>query len=252
MAEKVNLRPDGFAEGGGLIDDFDGTISDIRFIMTNYDGAITDAIPAARVLFEVDGEETDATLYSVGGKNDFTPDDSGMGLTPLKSKSTLTKTAKFSMLLDSLVECGFPLNRMDEDSVAYLVGTYGHFLRKAVEYKGLKKKEGDRENTVLVCTKLIKLPWETKGGKSTKGKGGKKKQAAPDDGFADSVAGIIKGILIGGGGDMPKKDMMALAFTDEDIANMDDKRAALKLASNDIFLKERAEWTYEDGVLTVQ
>ena len=134
MAEKVNLRPDGFVEGGGLIDDFDGIVADIRFVMTDYEGGIANAVPAAKVIFEVDGEEVGSELLSVGGKDDFRPDETGMGLLKLKSKDTLTKKSKFSLFLSSFVDSGFPLNKMDADSINYLVGTQGYFLRRAVQF----------------------------------------------------------------------------------------------------------------------
>ena len=81
---EVNLRPDTFAEGGGLIDDFDGVISDIRFIMTDYDGGVMDEVPVCSVRFDVEGEEALPTLYSVGGADDFAPDEFVMGLTTFK------------------------------------------------------------------------------------------------------------------------------------------------------------------------
>lgn len=244
MSEKVNLRPDSFAEGGGLIDDFDGTISDVRFIMTDYDGAIRDAVPVAKVSFDVEGEES-FQLYSVGGSNDFAPDETGMGLTVLKGKSALTKKSKFGMLLDSLVAVGFPLNKMDTESIAYLVGFDGHFLRKPVEYAGLKKKD-DRDSTVLLCTKVNQLPWENTG----KGKKSGKAKAKPvDEELADTMAGIIQGIIIEKDGEVSKKDALSALFKNDDVKALDDKKAALKLASDDTFLKGRDEWTFEDGLL---
>ena len=254
MAEKVNLRPDEYVEGGGLIDDFDGTITDIRFIMTDYNGGIQDAIPAARVTFEVDGEEAEAILYSVGGKDDFAPDESGMGLIKLKSKSSLTKTAKFPMLMASIVDAGFPLNKMEEESIGYLVGFEGHFLRKAVEYKGLKKKEGERENTVLLCTKILKLPWEGKAvkvkGKTTAKRGGSKAKAAADPELTATVVGIIQSILIMNDGTLVKKNLLSALFKDDDMKALGDgQRAALTIAKDDTFLGGQEEWTYELGIL---
>ncbi len=237
----VSLRPDGFAEGGGLIDDFDGIISDIRFVMTDYDGAMSTPVPVARVVFNVDGEETEPTLYSVGGKDDFAPDESGMGLIKLKSKNTLTKKAKFPMLLASFIDVGFPLNKMDGDSIGYLVGLDGHFLRKAVEFKGIKRKD-ERESTVLLCTKINQLPWESK-----KGRGKGKKAASDDDSLSTPVASCIGTIIIGNGGDISKKDMLSILFKDDSLPS--NKRAALKLASDDTFLNGRDEWSYENGVL---
>jgi len=244
MAEKVNLRPDGFAEGGGLIDDFDGVISDIRFTMTDYGGSIQEKIPCARVVFDIDGEE-DVSLYSVGGKGDFAPDDTGMGLIVLKSKGTLTKKSKFGMLLGSIVKAGFPLNQMDAENIGYLVGLKGHFLRKVVEYKGLAKKKDEREPTVLLCTKVLELPGEAvKGKRKGKGKG---KAAVVDSGLADALAMTILGLLADSDDPIAKTDMLSSLFKVPNLPG--DKKSAIKLAQNDEYLSGRDEWTLEDGIL---
>ena len=249
MAEtqKVNFNPGEFGEGGGLIDDVDATITDIRFIMTDYDGAITDMVPVAKILFDVDGEEQEQ-LFSVGGKGDFAPDETGLGLVALKSKSTLTKKSKFGMLMGSLVEAGFPLNKMDAENVSYLVGLDGHFERKPVEFKGLKKTS-DKENTVLICTKINTLPWDQKKGAKGKAGAGAKKGAPVTEELADSVAGAIVDILIEKDGESSKKDMLSAAFKADFFKGHGEKKAVLTLAKDDTFLENRDEWTYEDGVL---
>jgi len=244
MGGTVDLRPDSFAEGGGLIDDFDGTISDIRFIMTNYGGRISDAIPVASVRFTIEDMESDPTLYSVGGSDDFAPTTDEMGLNKLKTKDSLTKTSKFGMFMASIVDAGFPLNKMESDNISYLVGLDAHFLRKIVEYSGLKKKS-DRDNTVLLCTKINTLPWENK----KVGKGKKGKPAAVDEGLANDVAGIIQSMLRDTDYGLPKKDLISALFKSKEIAALSDKKGALKLAVDDTFLNGREEWAYEDGVL---
>lgn len=254
MAEQhVSLRPDNFSEGGGLIDDFDGKIADIRFIMTDYDGKIPSPVPCARVIFEIDGEEMEPSLYSIGGSDDFAPDESGMGIVKLKSKATLTKTSKFGMFMTSLIEAGFPLNKTEDDSIAYLIGTVGHFLRKAVEYKNMKKKsDNDREQTVLLCTKILQLPWDAEKTTAKKGgKGGKVVPKAVDEALAANIIGIIQGVLVQADGELPKKTLLSELFKNEDIKAMsaDDKKAALKMASDDTWLKAQEEWTYDMGVL---
>lgn len=238
----VDIRPDLCSEGGGLIDDFDAVISDVRFGLSP-DGYVSgQPVTLCLVRFDVDGEEH-TVLFTIGGEGDFVADDTGRGLNKLKSKATLTKTCKFIMFVNSLVESGFPLNRLDPQDVSPIIGTYGHFLRKAVEYKGLKKKSDERENTVLLCTKILQLPWDATP-KQRKGKG-----KAVDANLADTVAGIIQGIVLVNDGEIAKKDLLSALFANEDINAMDDKKGALKVASSDSFLKEREEWSYEGGVL---
>ncbi len=243
----VDIRPDLAAEGGGLIDDFDGTIADSRFIMTDYEGKMADKVCVNAITFDVDGEESNQ-LYSVGGKGDFAPDDTGRGIDKLKSKAALTKSCKFMRLMDSLVEAGFPIPKMDARDVMSIIGTQGHFLRKVVEYEGLKKKkDDDREDTVLLCTKINKLPWEvSKAANKVKGKAGSK---AVDEGLAETVAGIVQGVIIEADGSISKKDMLSTLFKSPEMEATGNKKAALKLAADDSYLKGRDEWEYEDGVL---
>jgi len=236
----VDIRPDLAAEGGGLIDDFDGKIADMRFIMTDYDGMMPEPACVNKLVFDIDGEES-YQLYSVGGKDDFAPDETGHGLNKLKSKAALTKTCKFMMLMNSFVEAGFPLNKMDAKDISPLIGLEGHFLRKAVEFKGLKKKD-DRESTVLLCTKINKLPWEATKGKA-KGKAAAKEL---DAGVEEALAGIIQGIIIEKDGQIAKKDLVSALFKAE---LPGDKKSTLRLATSDDYLKGREEWTYEDGIL---
>lgn len=244
MGGTVNLRPDSFAEGGGLIDDFDGVISDIGFIMTDYDGNSPNAVPVCDIHWDVDGEDH-SEMFSVGGSDDFAPDETGKGLIKLKSKDTLTKKSKFGMFLGSLVEAGFPLNKMDDKDIGYLNGFSGHFMRKVVTYQGLAKKK-DKDNTVLLCTKVIALPGE--GGKAV-AKGGKKVKV--DAGLADELTAIIQGVLVESDGSMPKKNLLSALFKNDDVGGSDNKKGLLKLATDDTFLKGREEWKYEDGVLTM-
>lgn len=242
----VDLRPDQASEGGGLVDDFDGIISDMRFIMTDYSGRMSESVPVCQVTFDVDGEES-IQLYSVGGNGDFVPNETGRGLDALKSKTTLTKTCKYIKFVDSIKEAGFPLNKIDATDITSLIGVDGHWLRKAVEYKGLKK-EGDRDNTVLLCTKVNKLPWEN----NTKTAKGRAKDEQVDEGLAKSVVEIIQGVIIENDGTVAKKNLLSAMFKSQDVSALDDKKGALKMATDDTFLKSRDEWSYKDGVLKME
>lgn len=243
----VNIRPDEAAEGGGLIDDFDGEITDMRFIMTDFNGKVQEAVPVCRVVYGVEGEEYD-DLLSVGGKNDFAPDESGRGLNKLGSKAVLTKTCNYVVFINSLVESGFPLNKLDEGDVSSVIGVKGHFLRKVIDHGFKKKKDGDRPDTVMVCTKVLTLPG--KGGTAVKTRTRTKAKVAANPELAETVAIIIQGVVIENDGNVAKKSLMSALFKSADMKSLgSDKTAAMKLASSDAFLKEREEWTYEDGLL---
>ena len=200
-------------------------------------------IAAILQVYDVGGEEHD-DLLSVGGDDDFIPDDTGRGLNKVRSKATLTKVNSFVRWVNSLVEAGFPLNQVNPHDVTPLIGLHGHFLRTAVDFKGVVKKN-DRPTTVLLCTKILQLPG---GGKKDKGKTMGKGKAV-DAGLAETMAGIVQGVLIESDGEISKKDLLSTLFKNVEVNALDDKTAALKIVTKDPYLKGRDEWTFEDGVL---
>jgi len=107
---------------------------------------------------------------------------------------------------------------------------------------------------VLLCTKIIKLPWDNAPaakGKAAAAKG--KAKAEVDNGLADSLASIIQVVLLEAGGSIAKKNLMTKLFSNDAIKGMDQKskQAALKMAVDDAYVSGREEWTVADGVLTI-
>ena len=51
------FAPSNFTEGGGLLDDVDGTIKEMRVVLWDYNGKVAAPSPAFRALIEVDGIE---------------------------------------------------------------------------------------------------------------------------------------------------------------------------------------------------
>ncbi|MDD4984377.1 MAG: hypothetical protein PHQ43_01110 [Dehalococcoidales bacterium] len=253
MGNFVNLRPDSYTESGGLLDDVDVTINDIRFAMSDYDGKAPKEVPIALVEFESDGEITEQKL-SVGGNDDFVPDDTGMKLIPVRTKATLTKTAKFPRFMASLVEAGFPLNKIDAENVSCIKGVNVHVVRKPIEYKGIKRGPEDREQTVIVVTKINKLPWENDAatGKGKKGSGGKA-GVALDEAQAETLSGMVVGAIVDGGGSLAKKDLLKALTTNADFKALDSKERTmlLKAANDDGWLSGQEAWALEGGVLTL-
>jgi len=245
----VDIRPDLCAEGGGLLDDFDGTITFLAFVQWDYDGKIPAPVTLLRAVIETAEGGEDQELLSIGGWGapvEFIPDDTGFGLNKLGSKGKLTKTCNAVRFLDSFVQAGFPKSRIEPRDVSAVLGTTGHFLRHAIDMSGIQKKDNEREKTVLLCTKVNQLPWDT-GKSKVSGKG--KASAKVDEGLADTMTEIIQGVVIDNDGSVSKKELLSVLFKHEAILALPDKKAALNLASDDTFLKGRDEWTLEDGVL---
>jgi len=248
---KVDLRYEALAEGGTFFDDFDGVISDIRFIMTDYNGKAKTPVAVCKVTLRV-GDDESTQFYALGGDGDFVANETGTGLEFLKAKTKPTKQTNYGRFLKSLIDAGFPENKMDADDISYLVGLDAHWLTSPVESTGSnKKKEGEKEHTVLLCTKINKLPWESDAAKG-KAKGKAKGNAkVVDDDLANIVAGIIQGIAIDNDGEMTKAAMLSAMFKSPDVDNSGNKKGVLQLAKDDTFLKSRSEWQFEGGILTI-
>jgi len=244
----VSIKPSSFTDGGGLIDDVDATLTDIRYVMYDYDGKADEPVPVAKTVWDVDGEEQ-TVMYSVGGSGDFQPNDTGLALESLRSRSNLTKTSKYAMFIMSLIAAGFPEPSMDDNDISCLNGTKVHLLRKAVEYKGISKKEG-KDSNVLLVSKLISMPGEGVSAAKGKGKGkAKGKAAAAPDGLEDLVVGEIQTLLINADGTLTKKDMLTALLKADAIKPA--KAAALKMANDDGWLSGRGEWSVADNTLTM-
>jgi hypothetical protein len=269
-AKAVSLNPDDMAEGGGLLDNIRATITDAKFVMTNYQGKSQIMRPAAHLTLTeiVDGEELvhDDQFWSCGKAEDWMPSDDGKYLIPTGMKKQIHKSSNFGMFLVSALDCGFPGDKFDSD-ISFLIGTEAHFHQIVVADRGkTKTKDGKEYDAQVMClAEIFKFPWEKAKGKSaktsgkqSKGKGKGKAKAEPeaDDGAdlnADAQA-IIMELLVEAGGEMAKKDLASKIMQHQKDAGGDQKTTnqMLKLAFNDEYLGgDDQPWTYEDGVLTM-
>lgn len=170
----VSLHPRDFVMGG-LIDDVDVEVTDCRFISTDYDGTLPSATALAlqmtmKVLGDDSGNEH-LQLFSAGNTADFLPDPETDGKTLIKNgtRESLTKTTNLALFLQSMIDCGAELGPMSAGNVAVLEGLKCHVMRKpAPKRDGLNQARTDaqgreREKTILLCTKIIALPWDKKG-----------------------------------------------------------------------------------------
>ena len=171
----VSLHPRDFVIGG-LIDDVDVEITDARFISTDYEGTLASANALAlqatmKVLGDDSGNEH-IQLFSAGNTADFLPDPDTDGKTLIKNavRESLTRSTNLALFLQSMIDCGADLGPMSSGDVSVLEGLKCHVMRKpAPKRDGLpvnarQDSQGrEREKTILLCTKIIALPWDKKG-----------------------------------------------------------------------------------------
>ena len=196
----VSIRPSNFVEGGAVPVDKNLTWKECRFNLFDYTtkaGEVVATTIAARIKYvDDDGAEYDQQ-YSAGDPERFTPSKDGKTLIAVVDGASLSKSSNFYILMNALINAGFPENRIPEDgNISVLDGLYTHNIGlPEPKRSGLVRTapvEGTRERVISVPDSIIKLPWENKGkaaGKaSTKPVAGVASAAEDAD---DVVAGAV-------------------------------------------------------------
>lgn len=169
--KKASFLPDEMVEGGGILDDADVTIKDIKFGMSDYNGAIDEEVGALLVTFEDDDEEEHEQILSAGKGKPSKDGKSYMVETGLNSGTNA------GLFISSLFECEPSVAKHLKDDISVLEGMKLHVIRKAPP-KGRNTIQrdddegGGRGKTILVASDVISCPWD-KGGKKAGSKKGK-------------------------------------------------------------------------------
>jgi len=164
----VSIRPSEFVEGGAVPVDRNLLWGPCRFNLFDYtkkDGTVVATTVAAKIHYKDDeGTEYDQE-YSAGDPNRFAPSADGKTLEALTASENLSKSSNYYILMNALINAGFPENRLDED-ISVLDGLYTHNIGiPEPKRSGLVREqvEGARERVISVPDSIIKLPWEGKG-----------------------------------------------------------------------------------------
>ena len=249
----VSLKPSDYTTGGGLLDDVDVTIVKAAFAAWDYGGTRTEKVPALCLTLtgdEVDGEQEQ--YYSAGSARDFAASKDGKELMSIGSRTSLNDSSNAAIFLKSLVDAGFPEDDLADDITA-LVGVCCHVKRvPAPERKGLKKREGDRESTVLVVTELNEAKKAKGKGKAKAKAKGKAAGGGEDEDVTKKATAVVLEIL----SELPADEVLEKA----DIPSMvlakvkghPDAKAIFQVAYTDEFLAN-GPWTYDadEGTITL-
>jgi len=165
----VSIRPSEFVEGGAVPVDRNLLWGPCRFNLFDYtrkDGTVVATTVAAKIHYKDDeGTEYDQE-YSAGDPNRFAPSADGKTLEALTESSNLSKSSNYYILMNALINAGFPENKLGED-ISVLDGLYTHNIGiPEPKRSGLVREapaEGARERVISVPDSIIKLPWEGKG-----------------------------------------------------------------------------------------
>ena len=169
----VGWKPSDFVEGGAVPVDKNLTWKENRFNVFDYtkkDGTVVASTVALRVTYVDDSGNEFVQQYSAADKERFTPSPDGKTLVAITEGAKLTKSSNFAILVNALINAGFPENRIPESGdVSVLDGLYTYNIGLPEPKRaGLQREEGARERVLSVPSKILRLPGEKKGRAATK------------------------------------------------------------------------------------
>ncbi len=255
MTEHASLKPDTYS-AGGLVDDIDVSFTKLRFVEWDYQGTIPN--PALALCLEMEDDEGEGHIqyFSAGDIKNWKPSDDGKRLVRSGTASTLNDNTNMSQLITSMINAGFPENKLEED-VSIFEDMYCHVLRKAQPKRAglVQQAEGERERTVLLVTEIHKMPWEKKG----KSKAKTKAKAKPAEDKADEGGGddlstkasdTVLEILLGqGGGPITKVELSKAVF--KKLGKDSDRNKIVQMVHTEDFLTT-GEWSYDGAAITLE
>jgi len=259
------LNPSEFVDGG-MLNDIDVLFKSARFSMFDYGGK-AEAVPALKIELVPDGEDDVKEQYwSAGGADKWQPSEDGKRLLPIGSATHLNTNTNIYPLLKSLVDAGFPSDKLGDD-ISVLDGLKAHVTRIPITRNISRDDGAKKDQTVLIVSKIINLPWETSakttGKAGSKGKGGTKQAEATQDKGKDIsslarefVEKLLSAELANGSTTIPKRDVMTKCYKEHGLADDPNKAAITKLLVDDKFLKGPWEvdgmaWSYDNAELTL-
>lgn len=176
----VSIRPTEAVQMG-LIDNFDGEITDAKWMKFNYNGKSSVDVLSLAVEIDPDDGEKFIQQYSCGqaALKNYVILTGNTKIKPVNPAVTgLPEGSNVVKFLSSLVTAQGGPARFDESmlsadgDVTCIVGVRAHFLRVAnATPTGVTKKADDRENTILLVNAVLALPGSKPAGTTSKAPG---------------------------------------------------------------------------------
>lgn len=227
MVETVSIKPSEFVEGGAVPVERNLHWKECRFNIFEYkkkSGEVVAKTTALRVTYVDDDDQEMEQQYSVTDPERFIPSADGKTLVAIGSAQNLSKSSNFYLLMNALINSGFPENKLSGD-VSVLDGLYTYNIGLPEPKRvGLARQvvEGEtvRERVLSVPSKILSLPWEKKG----KGKGAKAAaSAAPAEDVTEKALAFVGKVIDAAGGPVSRQDLAVKLF--KDLAKDPDKDA---------------------------
>jgi len=225
MPDKISIRPSDMIDSGGAPVDRNMLIKGAKFVIFQYtkkdgspalkpDGTPARATAAALTLLDDDGNEN-LQHYSAGDPERFVPSSDGKTLVSVSGAESISKSCNFHILMNALVNAGFPENKLDDD-ISTLDGLYAYWIGVPEPKRpGLVRtaEQEARTRVIPVPSVIQKLPWEkAKAGTRVPAAGAPKAAEAEGDTLARTIEFV--GTIVDETGSATRQDLAARIFTD--------------------------------------
>jgi len=278
----LSLRPSTFT-AGGIIDDIDAVISRARFVTFDFNGQSEDKTCLALTLTDNDGTEH-IQYWSAGDPQYFVPsvdpkneDLNGITIVPVGDKKALNGGTNCALLINSLVNAGFPEDKLESGDVRELEGAKVHVNQMpAPKRSNMPTKPGQKQRdnpTILLVTAVLALPGESTTTSKTSAKPGAattkpgsavkpgaqataksaspSEAAAPDAALVEELGGEIMGLFAQKEvSSMKKAELTKGLFGSIDKTNVN-KNKLVAMAGRDNALKALEGFTFDGSTLSI-
>lgn len=240
--QSPSLKPSEASEG--LLDDVSVEWVKVKFTTWDYQGKAAATVPALCVsLKTTEGEEADQ-YYSMGRADDWVPSDDGKRLLPVGRASKLSKSSNGMLLLGSLIDAGFPEDKITDDCSVFQ-GLECHMLRqKQPKRTGLEGARADA--TILLVSEIHKLPWEKAKSAPAKGKKAEEKGGDEVDVTAEATDAVLQ--VLAEEESVTKKQIATKVF--KIVKSHPQKSAITSLVYSNEFL-ESGPWEFDGETISM-
>ena len=253
----LSLKPSEMSTGGGLWGDLDAVITSVKFELNTFDGKVPQGVTVLALEVIDDAGEAHDQMLSCG--KGVMPSADGKGL---EEGGKFNSGSNAGLFLTSMVNAGFPEPKIGDD-ITVLVGGKFHFERTAAPKRSgvTKAPRADGkvyEDTILIVTKVLTLPWDAKGKPKGAGKAMGKSLAAPvakgkavvaagDDVAEEAQGAVIQALAMES--DVTMQKLAANVF--KVAAASPNKAAIVKMIYAPGFLESIEGVTLDNGVVSM-
>jgi hypothetical protein len=156
------------ADQSGYLDGVQARIASVRATSFDYNGTLSTPVPAIAVVYEPEGGKETTQHYTVGKPDHRIPSDDGLRFKTFGGKKGLPKDSNGLAIVMSLINAGFPVDRLGSgDDLSVFDNTIVKLRSEAQP-----KREGqETARTIVLVDQIVTLPWEnTAGTKKAAGK----------------------------------------------------------------------------------